>query len=72
MGTVGEPINPEAWSWYSTVVGKDQCPVIDTWWQTETGGHLISPIPGVSKLKPGSAKPYFGIEAAIVMTVGIF
>ncbi len=67
LGTVGEPINPEAWSWYSTVVGKDQCPVIDTWWQTETGGHLISPIPGVSKLKPGSAtKPYFGIEAAIV------
>ena len=67
LGTVGEPINPEAWSWYSTVVGKDKCPVIDTWWQTETGGHLISPIPGVSKLKPGSAtKPYFGIEAAIV------
>ena len=67
LGTVGEPINPEAWSWYSTVVGKDKCPVIDTWWQTETGGHLISPIPGVSKLKPGSAtQPYFGIEAAIV------
>ncbi len=67
LGTVGEPINPEAWSWYSTVVGKDKCPVIDTWWQTETGGHLISPIPGISKLKPGSAtKPYFGIEAAIV------
>ncbi len=67
LGTVGEPINPEAWSWYSTIVGKDKCPVIDTWWQTETGGHLISPIPGISKLKPGSAtKPYFGIEAAIV------
>ena len=67
LGTVGEPINPEAWNWYSSIVGKDKCPVIDTWWQTETGGHLISPIPGVSKLKPGSATlPYFGIEAAIV------
>jgi len=67
LGTVGEPINPEAWSWYSSIVGKDKCPVIDTWWQTETGGHLISPIPGISKLKPGSAThPYFGIEAAIV------
>ncbi len=67
LGTVGEPINPEAWSWYSSIVGKDKCPVIDTWWQTETGGHLISPIPGISKLKPGSAtQPYFGIEAAIV------
>jgi len=67
LGTVGEPINPEAWNWYSSVVGKDKCPVVDTWWQTETGGHLISPIPGVTKLKPGSAThPYFGIEAAIV------
>ena len=67
LGTVGEPINPEAWNWYASVVGKNKCPVIDTWWQTETGGHLISPIPGVSKLKPGSAAhPYFGIEAAIV------
>ncbi len=67
LGTVGEPINPEAWNWYSSVVGKNKCPVIDTWWQTETGGHLISPIPGVTKLKPGSAAhPYFGIEAAIV------
>ena len=67
LGTVGEPINPEAWNWYSLIVGKDKCPVIDTWWQTETGGHLISPIPGVSKLKPGSAtQPYFGIDAAIV------
>jgi len=67
LGTVGEPINPEAWNWYASVVGKDKCPVIDTWWQTETGGHLISPIPGVTKLKPGSAtQPYFGIEAAIV------
>ncbi len=67
LGTVGEPINPEAWNWYSSIVGKDRCPVIDTWWQTETGGHLISPIPGVSKLKPGSAtQPYFGIDAAIV------
>ena len=67
LGTVGEPINPEAWNWYSSIVGKDKCPVIDTWWQTETGGHLISPIPGISKLKPGSAtQPYFGIDAAIV------
>ena len=67
LGTVGEPINPEAWNWYASVVGKNKCPVIDTWWQTETGGHLISPIPGISKLKPGSAAhPYFGIEAAIV------
>ena len=67
LGTVGEPINPEAWNWYSSVVGKNKCPVVDTWWQTETGGHLISPIPGVTKLKPGSAtRPYFGIEAAIV------
>ena len=67
LGTVGEPINPEAWNWYSSVVGKNQCPIIDTWWQTETGGHLISPIPGITKLKPGSAAhPYFGIEAAIV------
>jgi acetyl-CoA synthetase len=67
LGTVGEPINPEAWNWYSNVVGKNKCPVVDTWWQTETGGHLISPIPGITKLKPGSAThPYFGIEAAIV------
>ena len=67
LGTVGEPINPEAWNWYSSIVGKNKCPVIDTWWQTETGGHLISPIPGISKLKPGSAtQPYFGIDAAIV------
>ncbi len=67
LGTVGEPINPEAWNWYASVVGKNQCPIIDTWWQTETGGHLISPIPGITKLKPGSAAhPYFGIEAAIV------
>ena len=67
LGTVGEPINPEAWNWYASVVGKNNCPVIDTWWQTETGGHLISAIPGITKLKPGSAShPYFGIEAAIV------
>ena len=67
LGTVGEPINPEAWNWYAEIVGKNQCPVVDTWWQTETGGHLISPIPGNSKLKPGSAgQPYFGIEAIIV------
>jgi acetyl-CoA synthetase len=67
LGTVGEPINPEAWNWYAEVIGKNRCPVIDTWWQTETGGHLISPIPGNSKFRPGSAgQPYFGIEAIIV------
>tara|TARA_B100001057_G_scaffold215893_1_gene216140 strand:- start:507 stop:2423 length:1917 start_codon:yes stop_codon:yes gene_type:complete len=67
LGTVGEPINPEAWNWYASVVGKNNCPIIDTWWQTETGGHLIAPIPGITKLKPGSAtNPYFGIETAIV------
>ena len=60
LGTVGEPINPEAWNWYASIVGKNKCPVIDTWWQTETGGHLISPIPGVSKLKPGSAAHQIG------------
>ena len=67
LGSVGEPINEEAWHWYNDTIGKKKSPIIDTWWQTETGGHLISPIPGVSKLKPGSAAhPYFGIEAAIV------
>jgi acetyl-CoA synthetase len=67
LGTVGEPINPEAWEWYSRVVGDNRCPVVDTWWQTETGGILISPLPGAIKQKPGSAtKPFFGIEPAIV------
>lgn len=67
LGTVGEPINPEAWEWYYRVVGEERCPVVDTWWQTETGGILISPLPGATDLKPGSAtKPLFGIEPAIV------
>jgi len=67
LGTVGEPINPEAWLWYYRVVGDQRCPVVDTWWQTETGGILISPLPGASDLKPGSAtKPLFGVEPAIV------
>jgi len=67
LGTVGEPINPEAWLWYYRVVGESRCPIVDTWWQTETGGILISPLPGATDLKPGSAtKPLFGIRPAIV------
>ncbi len=67
LGSVGEPINPEAWEWYYHVVGESRCPVVDTWWQTETGGVLISPLPGATPLKPGSAtRPLFGIEPAIV------
>jgi len=67
LGTVGEPINPEAWEWYYNVVGDRRCPIVDTWWQTETGGILISPLPGATKLKPGSATtPFFGIKPAIV------
>jgi len=67
IGTVGEPINPEAWNWYHKVVGKGKCPIIDTWWQTETGATLISPIAGTTPLKPGSATmPFFGIEPVIV------
>ncbi|HEY5047283.1 MAG TPA: acetate--CoA ligase [Rhizomicrobium sp.] len=71
LGSVGEPINPEAWLWYYRVVGDERCPVVDTWWQTETGGILISPLPGATDLKPGSAtKPLFGIRAEIVDTEG--
>ena len=67
LGTVGEPINPEAWMWYYKVVGDSKCPIVDTWWQTETGGILISPQPGAINLKPGSAtKPFYGIKPAIV------
>ncbi len=67
LGTVGEPINPEAWEWYYNVVGEGRCPIVDTWWQTETGGHLITPLPGATPLKPGSAtKPFFGIVPALV------
>ncbi|MDH5614603.1 MAG: acetate--CoA ligase, partial [Gammaproteobacteria bacterium] len=71
LGTVGEPINPEAWEWYYHVVGDGRCPIVDTWWQTETGGHLITPLPGATNLKPGSAsKPFFGIVPAIVDNEG--
>ena len=67
LGSVGEPINPEAWEWYYNVIGNGQCPIVDTWWQTETGGHLITPLPGATDLKPGSAtRPFFGVEPAIV------
>ena len=67
IGTVGEPINPEAWKWYYEIVGKKRCPVIDTWWQTETGGILISPISGVTPLKPGSATlPFYGVKPSIL------
>ena len=67
LGTVGEPINPEAWEWYWRVVGDSRCPVVDTWWQTETGGALISPLPGATDLKPGSASvPFFGVQPALV------
>ncbi len=71
LGTVGEPINPEAWSWYYNVVGNGECPVVDTWWQTETGGIMITPLPGAIDLKPGSAtKPFFGVKPAIVDAEG--
>ncbi len=67
LGTVGEPINPEAWMWYQRVVGDSRCPVVDTWWQTETGGILISPLPAATVLKPGSAtRPFFGVQTALV------
>jgi acetyl-CoA synthetase len=67
LGSVGEPINPETWSWYHEVVGEGRCPIIDTWWQTETGGALITPLPGAMTLKPGSAsRPFFGIDAKVV------
>ena len=67
LGTVGEPINPEAWEWYYNVVGEGRCPIVDTWWQTETGGIMITPLPGATDLKPGSAtRPFFGIKPAIV------
>ncbi|MEO0637025.1 MAG: acetate--CoA ligase [Pseudomonadota bacterium] len=67
LGTVGEPINPEAWDWYYEVVGDKRCPIIDTWWQTETGGHMITPLPGATALKPGSATvPFFGVQPQLV------
>ena len=67
LGTVGEPINPEAWKWYYEIVGEEKCPIVDTWWQTETGGILISPLPGATDMKPGSATlPFFGVQPSIV------
>ena len=67
LGTVGEPINPEAWEWYHGVVGDRRCPIVDTWWQTETGGIMITPLPGATTLKPGSAtRPFFGVVPALM------
>ena len=71
LGTVGEPINPEAWMWYHRRIGRERCPIVDTWWQTETGGHLITALPGVNTLKPGSAsKPFFGVEPVVLRDDG--
>ena len=71
LGTVGEPINPEAWEWYYSVVGEQRCPVVDTWWQTETGGHMITPMPFATELKPGSAtQPFFGVEPQVLTENG--
>ena len=71
LGSVGEPINPEAWEWYHRVVGEGRCPIVDTWWQTETGGILITPLPGATDLKPGSAgRPFFGLQPQIVDSAG--
>ncbi|MBB3046762.1 acetyl-CoA synthetase [Litorivivens lipolytica] len=67
LGTVGEPINPEAWEWYHRVVGEERCPIVDTWWQTETGGQMLTPLPGAIATKPGSAtKPFFGVQPALL------
>ncbi|KAJ56360.1 acetyl-CoA synthetase [Actibacterium mucosum KCTC 23349] len=67
LGSVGEPINPEAWNWYNDVVGKGKCPIVDTFWQTETGGHMLTPLPGASKLKPGAAQqPFFGVQPVVL------
>ena len=72
LGTVGEPINPEAWMWYRKEIGGDRCPIVDTWWQTETGGHMITPLPGATPTKPGSCTlPFFGVDAAIVDELGV-
>ncbi|SDN80798.1 acetate--CoA ligase [Vreelandella arcis] len=71
LGSVGEPINPEAWEWFYRVIGNEKCPIVDTWWQTETGGIMISPLPGATPLKPGSAtKPFFGVQPALVDNEG--
>jgi acetyl-CoA synthetase len=67
LGTVGEPINPEAWNWYNDVVGGGRCPIVDTWWQTETGGHMMTPLPGAHATKPGAAmKPFFGVQPVVL------
>ncbi|MCK4866040.1 MAG: acetate--CoA ligase, partial [Gammaproteobacteria bacterium] len=67
LGTVGEPINPEAWQWYYNVIGEARCPIVDTWWQTETGGHMLTPLPGATALKPGSAtQPFFGVQPGLI------
>jgi acetyl-CoA synthetase len=71
LGTVGEPINPEAWEWYYHIVGQEKCPIVDTWWQTETGGIMITPLPGATALKPGSAtRPFFGVKLVVLDTDG--
>jgi acetyl-CoA synthetase len=71
LGSVGEPINPEAWEWYHRVVGDGRCPIVDTWWQTETGGIMITPLPGATALKPGSAsRPFFGVQPALMDAEG--
>jgi acetyl-CoA synthetase len=71
LGTVGEPINPEVWEWYYKVVGQSRCPIVDTWWQTETGAHMLTPLPGATDLKPGSAtQPFFGVEPILLDTEG--
>ncbi len=71
LGSVGEPINPEAWMWYHRVIGRKHCPIVDTWWQTETGAHMITPLPGATPLKPGSGTlPFFGVDAAVVNDEG--
>ena len=71
LGTVGEPINPEAWDWYYKTIGDSRCPVVDTWWQTETGGHMLTPLPGATDLKPGSAtQPFFGVQPILLDTEG--
>ena len=71
LGTVGEPINPEAWIWYHKMIGAERCPIVDTWWQTETGGHMLTPMPGATATKPGCATvPFFGVEPAVLMDDG--
>ena len=72
LGSVGEPINPEAWEWYNRVVGRNRCPIVDTWWQTETGAHMLTPLPGATPLKPGSAtNPFFGVQPVLLDDKGV-